>query len=153
MLLPCPGCARSLPAQLFPMPTKSALAGLSLHQGAKFPPAPLGSPNRREALAASRRGLEVPRRTRVSRSGGPQDAGLRGVPFFLWGDSCNLQHGDHSLEQPGPRATRRILPVPGQHPASPHPSSAPKSCSRTRRPFLAELNTNHSSQEISTWRP
>lgn len=134
MLLPCPGCARSLPAQLFPMPTKSALAGLSLHQGAKFPPAPLGSPNRREALAASRRGLEVPRRTRVSRSWGPQDAGLRGVPFFFWGDSCNLQHGDHSLGQPGPgppaesclpQGSTPPLRIPPLHPNPVHEQDDP----------------------------
>lgn len=120
---------------------------------------PLGRARRcQDAPAPEWAGAEVPRTP------------FWGVPFFplgwfLW-SAARVYHpprpaplrGCQRLEttvwdSPGPGPPRRILPVPGQHPASPHPSSAPKSCSRTRRPFLAELNTNHSAQEISTWRP
>lgn len=43
MLLPCPGCTRSLPTQLFPRPTKSAAhRTVTSTQGAKFPSAQIG---------------------------------------------------------------------------------------------------------------
>lgn len=164
MLLLHPGCARSLPAQLLLGMTKSAARRtVPSTRGVKFPPAQTGSPNRRGALAEGHRGArthpgEQEQVCPLSRS--------ETVSIFLWGDSCDLQPeytthprpcplpagtwkvpalGDSSLGRPGPGSPRSVrsprstssLRVPPLHPAS---------CPRTRGPFLAELNTNHSAQ-------